>query len=323
MQPKQRMKMEAEVFSAIRDAYALEIVEESPGPRQRVAETYILCGPTGENYFCKITDNPFIVESALASLPVLFRMREIGCQRVSCPIRTKSGEFHIRLGETLVVLYEFIQGVQNYEYDGGCLGKLIGEIHNLTPSVKIPMPEEKFVFKEQHEILHQFESGIHYKGDDEILRSLKNELLKYEGPIRRYFEGYLKVAGQCRNLNPEKVVTHGDAPGNVMALTPTDLYLIDWDGLLLAPAERDLWVLDHREEFMEGYRSARPDFKTDPRTRSHAIYKYFFWCLEILLKEISGGHSQERGLAALENLEHSLINGFMRPKLEECSFTTE
>jgi spectinomycin phosphotransferase len=45
------------------------------------------------------------------------------------------------------------------------------------------------------------------------------------------------------------VVTHGEPhPGNIMR-TPDGLRLVDWDTVRLAPAARDLWMVDDRPEY--------------------------------------------------------------------------
>jgi spectinomycin phosphotransferase/16S rRNA (guanine(1405)-N(7))-methyltransferase len=68
-------------------------------------------------------------------------------------------------------------------------------------------------------------------------------LAEHAAPVRRLLARYDElVAGRAR---PDRaVLTHGEPhPGNTM-LGPAGWLLIDWDTVLVAPPERDLWSLD-------------------------------------------------------------------------------
>jgi spectinomycin phosphotransferase/16S rRNA (guanine(1405)-N(7))-methyltransferase len=64
-------------------------------------------------------------------------------------------------------------------------------------------------------------------------------------PIRRLLDRYdtLVVEGQAQPS--PAVLTHGEPHrGNTMRATSGDWLLIDWETALVAPPERDLWILD-------------------------------------------------------------------------------
>jgi thiamine kinase-like enzyme len=75
----------------------------------------------------------------------------------------------------------------------------------------------------------------------------------------------------CRNQNPELVLSHGDIPGNVMIRSHDDLTVIDWDELILAPVERDIWMTRHHDDFRKGYATSRP---TPISTRICVLFIY-------------------------------------------------
>jgi spectinomycin phosphotransferase len=61
------------------------------------------------------------------------------------------------------------------------------------------------------------------------------------GRIRRVLATFDKLAGRVRAFEP--VITHGEPhPANVMHVG-SDMMLIDWDTVGLAPPERDLWFV--------------------------------------------------------------------------------
>jgi spectinomycin phosphotransferase/16S rRNA (guanine(1405)-N(7))-methyltransferase len=63
-------------------------------------------------------------------------------------------------------------------------------------------------------------------------------------PIARMLARYDDLVATCRAGPPRTVLTHGEPhPGNTMR-TASGWLLIDWDTVLLAPPERDLWDLD-------------------------------------------------------------------------------
>jgi spectinomycin phosphotransferase len=79
-------------------------------------------------------------------------------------------------------------------------------------------------------------SGPYAKSAQELLRAHARDLHVLIGYYRSLAR---KVAAQPERM----VITHGEPhAGNVIA-TKTGLVLIDWDTVLLAPPERDLWAL--------------------------------------------------------------------------------
>jgi hypothetical protein len=67
---------------------------------------------------------------------------------------------------------------------------------------------------------------------------------EHERPIQRVLARYDGLAVLARSRQDRNVLTHGEPhPGNTM-LTPGGWRLIDWDTVLVAPPERDLWDLD-------------------------------------------------------------------------------
>jgi spectinomycin phosphotransferase len=67
---------------------------------------------------------------------------------------------------------------------------------------------------------------------------------KHAMPVQRALEKYDGLASLARSRPDRNVLTHGEPhPGNTM-LTASGWRLIDWDTVLIAQPERDLWSLD-------------------------------------------------------------------------------
>lgn len=70
-------------------------------------------------------------------------------------------------------------------------------------------------------------------------------------------------------------ITHGDAFGNIIK-QEGGLYIIDWDDLLLAPLERDLWFFFENEEVASLYEKEFPSFVINKDIIMYYIYNRFF-----------------------------------------------
>lgn len=86
--------------------------------------------------------------------------------------------------------------------------------------------------------------------------------------VRAALAGYDALVGKVRARDAPFVVTHGEIkPGNLLS-TPAGPALVDWDTVLLAPPERDLWRLTDPD--IAAY-AARTGHVVDPDAR--ALYR--------------------------------------------------
>ena len=82
-------------------------------------------------------------------------------------------------------------------------------------------------------------------------------LREHAVPVRRRLEQYRDLVTAALRQPGPYVLTHGEPhPGNAM-LTSEGWRLIDWDTVLVAPPERDLWDLDPGDgSVLDGYAAA-------------------------------------------------------------------
>jgi len=81
-----------------------------------------------------------------------------------------------------------------------------------------------------------------YTGDDALLRRLAGDIHLRAATIDTLLENGRRLSDYCRRQSHtyELVVCHADIhPFNIMA-TSQGLVMLDWDGIMLAPRERDL-----------------------------------------------------------------------------------
>src|SRR5262249_1930570 len=125
--------------------YGLRDVRLTAAPRQYVADTYIVESANRPTYFCKVVDKPIWIPKILGSLPVLDPIHGLGFDRANYPIKTQSGALYLMVGNTLIVLFNYIQAEQSYTFDDTAFGRVLGEVHSLTSKIHVEMPQERFL----------------------------------------------------------------------------------------------------------------------------------------------------------------------------------
>jgi hypothetical protein len=104
-------------------------------------------------------------------------------------------------------------------------------------------------------------------------------LARHAAGVKRLLPAYDRLAAHVSARPERMVVTHGE-PHNTL-VTSRGLMLIDWESLLVAPRERDLWALsDHDGSALDWYRAA-----TGVEIDRAALSLYRLW---YDLAEISG-----------------------------------
>lgn len=307
-----------ELVKIIENEYNLKVDAIKPAQRQFVAETFVIKDINNKKYFCKVIEKPLFIPRVIKSLPILEEMHKQGIQRINYPLRTMlKNSLYIKRNNTLIVLFNYINAQQSYNYDKTELGKLIARVHKITSKIRLSIPMEEFSFKRRLAFEKHFENIIKGSFNDTILNSLKKCLLKYEKEIRHDLTNFSKTAIICKKIKVNMVITHGDAPGNTLVKSPADIYLVDWDDILLAPAERDIWFLIDDSSFMSGYREVYSKYKVNEDLRRYFIYKRYFEDLTEYFEEITGGHSEEHRKKNLQGLRDDCFEGWLRPAIRD------
>jgi hypothetical protein len=127
--------------------------------------------------------------------------------------------------------------------------------------------------------------------------------------LRRLLAGYDGLRDQVMPLFDRAVLTHGEPHATNVLVVDDRFLLIDWDTAVLAPAERDLWVLDPGHgSIIHAYREATG---LDPSQAALDLYRLWFDLAEIggYLGELRRAHADTADIAeSWKNLQH-----FLRP----------
>jgi len=258
------------------DNYDIEVQSLDLAPRGFVGETYVV-RTSKEKYFLKIFKNNRYFVNVLQSLPVLKELNELGITYINYPIPTKTDDLYIEHEDRYYILFNYIEGQNTWDYDKYEVYKHLIEIHKSTDKIKSPVKREDFRI-EYEEIFE--ETLMSYK-DIPLIATYLDEVLKH-------WESFKKLSYILKNQSFKMYLTHGDAFGNIIK-DKNDLYIIDWDDLLLAPLERDIWFFYEDESIVNLYKETFLNFYIDKDLFLYYIYKRFFedllGFLELLYKE--------------------------------------
>lgn len=185
-----------------------------------------------------------------ASLRSAVALRDAGCEFVVAPVPARDGGPAVRfLTRFSVAVYPFLDGHSSGWGSEWSAAKrtgvldMLARVHAAPPEARRSALAEDFSvpFRELLEAAcagwEPAECGPYAVPAARLLRA-------HAAPVRHWLSRYDGLTDAARARPGRNVLTHGEPhPGNVM-LTSAGWRLIDWDTVLIAPPERDLWHLE-------------------------------------------------------------------------------
>jgi hypothetical protein len=176
-------------------------------------------------------------------------LRACGCRFVVAPIATKDDDPFVRFDGYAVALYPFIEGDSfTFEESFGQADRdqvleLIVRLHGV-PIDEIRSPAtDGFVIPWLDELDQSWHCDDESGPKGPYAATASQLLIDNGAGIRRLIARYRTLVARYLSDPGPAVVTHGEIhPGNVM-MTSKGWMIIDWDTVMLAPPERDLWRL--------------------------------------------------------------------------------
>ena len=149
------------------------------------------------------------------------------------------------------VVYEYVDGRNlggTWPYPSEVLvglGRLTAQLHRATASIEIPVPYvEQFHLPFEFYLLQAL-ADLEQVPDDARpgLVELRDLVLPLRGTLLALLSRLHELAETARALNPPRVLVHTDmTPLNLLRTPRGELYVVDWEGVMLAPAEHDLFL---------------------------------------------------------------------------------
>jgi spectinomycin phosphotransferase len=305
------------IIACLRDAYGLIIVHINFLPIGADRNTAVFRAMSDDNdaYFVKLRSGDFDEMSILA--PKL--LHDQHNRHIIAPLPTRSQELWTAVGGFKLAVFPFVEGYNGYEIDlldrhWVDFGQALKGIH----SAQIPATVASRIHREEYadtwrERVREFQALVETQHlDDRGAAILAEFLIQKKGVVSDLVQRAEDLAAVLHTQSEPFVICHGDIhAGNVLIDVGQNLYLVDWDTLILAPKERDLMFVgggqfvnlrspeEEERLFYQGYG------QTETNAVALAYYRYerivqdiAAYCEEILLAEASGD-DQETGLRQL------------------------
>jgi Phosphotransferase enzyme family len=183
-----------------------------------------------------------------ASLAAAVALKEAGRDFVVAPVQTLDDQPVLRAGRFGVALYPYVDGqsfawgeFSSPEHLRAVLDMLI-ETHTAPVAVRQLAGRDDFTIAARDQLAATLACPAAVEPRGPYTRPMAELIASHVGEVQRLLDWYDRLVAQAgtRRL----VLTHGEPhPGNTM-LTAEGWRLIDWDTVLVAPPERDLWSLE-------------------------------------------------------------------------------
>jgi len=206
--------------------------------------------------------------------------------------RTLDGKLKTHFQGQPLIIYDYIDGItlgeiQPYPTEVLTnLGRLVAKLHRATANIGVDVPYiEHFRLPFEEPLLAGLKDLERISANDRPGKvELREILLPRRETIFHLLLRLHELGDAGRALNPPLVLVHTDiTPNNILCTPQGDLILVDWEGIMLAPAEHDL-VLFAGEGFAtllaEYYRAA-----AKPRLHPEL---FAYYCHRRNLEDITG-----------------------------------
>ncbi len=201
----------------------------------------------GTTYFAKLRDGDFNDLSII--VPHLLESQ--GIAHLIAPIETTDGRLWTQFEQYTVILYPFIEGQDGFTTELSNrqwveLGEVLNGVHTVNLPVEIRQVLRREIFPTVwFERARDYLDLFARKSFADPISAQLADLMRTQ---RDVIEELIR-RGEARRATlladpPEFVLCHADIHGgNVLMVPNGDLYVVDWDTLMLAPKERDLMFI--------------------------------------------------------------------------------
>ena len=299
---------ELELKNLIKSKYDIDVEKLHFVPEGEVAYSYIL-QTSKKKYFAKLYETNNLTNKGIINLETamktVFQLNKEEIKQIIDPIRNNEGTFRTTFENFSLVIMSYIEGQTVGEKLSKTksfltkMGKLLAEIHSTTNKFELKQNKSFTInldFKEDL-LLSIKEVTTCTSSNDKNYIKLQNLVklnINYILPSLIYLE---ELAGKLKLKDDSNfVLCHTDPNRNNVIIDKSEqIHLIDWDGIALAPFERDIWFFindKHFESFIDGYKRVRYVASIDEDLVVYLFYHRVLddltdWIYRILFEDIS------------------------------------
>jgi spectinomycin phosphotransferase len=234
------------------------------------AGTYRVVTRQGAAYFLKAKPAASFYESACL---VPRYLRDQGIAAVVAPLPTQQQTLWTRFEHWHIMLYPFIDGETGWQpglndEQWREVGTALKQIHGTTlPPEGFPaLRNERFDPGEYGRWIQSFEAQqLASRDGSSIERDLRSCWIGHHATIHTLLSLMEKLASSLQTQAGPRVICHADLhPGNILRTSSNDVFVIDWDDVILAPKERDFLFVNETDQtpspFFQGYGATAIDW---------------------------------------------------------------
>lgn len=255
---------DAMLIDTLRREYGLHVERLTYLKQAWVAHCYAVDCAGGERYFLKFYEQERQARTYAQDLDFYLSLsyqlyKKQLLPSVACPVVTQRDKFAVSHNGHLLILFHWIEG-QTVGFERlpdhilAKLSTLVGQLHASTPQIDWPNPpRETFGIPFEGELAKDL---VLLEGVTSADTSGKQGLRRLLWPRRDEILGLLDRLKELQALvqakDKEMVLCHTDLHGgNLMLDDKGLLYVLDWEGAMLAPPEHDLFFFAWDERFWD------------------------------------------------------------------------
>jgi spectinomycin phosphotransferase len=301
--------------TTLQDQYNINpiILEFLPVGLDYHAGGYRVVSEQGKAYFLKATSRPLY--EPRYTVPRYLNDQDI--TSVVAPLPARNGSLWAKLEGWTVIVYPFFDGDTSFTGMTTEQWRKLGGIFKQIHQVSIPaacyesLRKETFDVTEYIRWIHAFETQhLHSQYDESASQqALQADWLTHQNTIHRMVNSLEKLAGVLQKQSGPYGFCHADLhPANLIRDTNGNVFVIDWDDVMLAPKERDfIFVRDTgADAFWEGYGHPQIDWVALTYYRCERVVQDVVACADDLFFKHDLG---EETRADIVSLFHEIVQG--------------
>lgn len=226
----------ADLKSFLQNTYGFAVKEIAEAKRGFYGETWKVVSESG-NSFVKIVYYASHMEKYTGSFAIMDYMVHHGIGFIGSIIRTKQDDLYCLFNGGVLGAFTFVEGEHTEAYDLSRLISHMAVIYNLQIG-DLAIQSETFDIS-CVDRFYQLLTDVKGMSDDSAEKLV--DILQDHCEVLHHHALQLPgVADRCGQNSNDFHITSGDVGGNVI-LEGDRFTIIDWDDIVLAPIERDLW----------------------------------------------------------------------------------
>ncbi|MFZ6026178.1 MAG: phosphotransferase [Chloroflexota bacterium] len=280
------------LIAFLRDEFGIPVNRLDFWPSFWTSACYIVYASDGMRYFLKLTPENYTLTIASDPefyLPLTYELyKQNILPRIAYPFPARDQRF-IRLFEGFrAILFNYIEG-ETVGFGmwpeglvtrlAGLVGKLHRSIRQISPSCTLGHVMEEYfhlIFEcDLRRNLNQLERVTATERPG--IRKLAALLLPRKDTLLGLLARTHELQTYAIAAKKPKVFCHTDLHGGNLMLDPSsDVYIIDWEGAILAPPEQDLFFFAWKDDFWQNF---LPAYETEfgPAQLDSKIFGFYFY----------------------------------------------